>query len=125
MKLNHEQCSQLPFPIGCRVWYNIRTDELPSSGGGGAVTNTSTSTAVRSVDHGDGTEHRSAPVDAESSDIGQTSIRGPLTFEHGVVSAAYLDVMVSNILYEVKPDGGVDTETTLGEFSGPVQYDFR
>ena len=26
MKLNEEQCSNLPFPVGCRVWYNMKLD---------------------------------------------------------------------------------------------------
>ena len=116
MKLNQEQCSHLPFPIGCRVWYNIRTDDF---GGSGAATNASTSTVVGAVGRGAAATEQgsSAPLSSESAVIGPNSIHGPLTFEHGVVSAAYLDVIASNILYEVKPEAGMEDEKTLGEFS--------
>ena len=93
MKLNQEQCLNLPFPIGCPVWYDIR------------VTN-------------DGGRHHHAAAAAaaaasERREYDDTNRRGDssgelfeFAFKSGIVSAAYLDIAASNILYEITPANG-------------------
>jgi hypothetical protein len=113
VKLQPDQTENLPYPVGCEVWYNIRT-------GGDGIAAKNEKTRQKSEGGGGMTKHgdlmmkkwgsllggnASDDVDAKNKVIaGQNSTcYSQLTFCVGVVSAVYLDLMASSIGYEVTP----------------------
>ena len=98
MKLNLEQCSNLPFPIGCRVWYDIKLD---------ARNNVAANDISGAVNHGAVMERKwGALLGGIASD--EKRHHDTFSFRRGFVSAAFLDMMASNILYEITPINDVD-----------------
>jgi hypothetical protein len=104
MKLNEEQCSNLPFPVGCRVWYNPKLDELRCND----ISNANK----------DSTLHAAAAMEQKWGDglLGESNtavaaVKAVLTFKSGIVSAVYLDMAVRAIMYEISPlnDDGEET----------------
>jgi hypothetical protein len=89
MKLNEEQCSNLPFPVGCQVWYNINLDELRCN-------DISNANAL----HAAAMEEKWGGLLGASNTAAAKAV---LTFNSGIVSAAYLDMNVRSIMYEISP----------------------
>ncbi|KAL7505756.1 hypothetical protein ACHAXN_006671 [Cyclotella atomus] len=102
MKLNEEQCSNLPFPVGCQVWYNINLDELRCN-------DISNANAL----HAAAMEEKWGGLLGASN---TTAAKAVLTFNSGIVSAAYLDMNVRSIMYEISPLND-DGETSSPEKS--------
>eukprot|EP00804_Cyclotella_cryptica_P016816 CCRYP_001808-RA/>CCRYP_001808-RA protein AED:0.02 eAED:0.02 QI:136/1/1/1/1/1/4/2242/969 len=118
MKLHPEQCQNLPFPVGCHVWYDLR----PGRHDDGGVINGGIGADPSGVDLEStiGTEEyndilvkkwgylldvegsASTSVAAESKDTKDPSHQ-TMSFSSGFVSGAYLDLAASTILYEVTP----------------------
>ena len=92
MKLNQEQCLNLPFPIGCPVWYDIRVTNY----GGRQHHAAARATMSERREYDDDTNRRGDSSGALFE----------FAFKSGIVSAAYLDIAASNILYEITPADG-------------------
>jgi len=93
MKLNQEQCLNLPFPIGCPVWYDIRV-----TNDGGRQHHAAAAASERR-EYDDDTNRR-------GSTATKRGVLFEFAFKSGIVSAAYLDIAASNILYEITPANG-------------------
>ena len=100
MKLNEEQCLNLPFPIGCLVWYDIRIKN------DGEKYHAAATISERREQYD--TEKRGGSSGGTDNTATATN-RGvfEFAFKCGIVSAAYLDIAASNILYEVTPANGL------------------
>lgn len=96
MKLNEEQCSNLPFRVGVRVWYNIKFDAL---GGDCHVA------ARKGVHHGQIMKEKSGAslCTTDASRELPVVLGNNFTFNVGVVKEVNLDMntVPPNILYQI------------------------
>ena len=100
MKLNEEQCAQLPFDVGGRVWYNVNVDSMRDCDAVGK----------ESVEHGRAMEQKWGHLlgiaeSTESAAAGGTKSHdhGVFTFNSGFVTSVYLNMNTAppGILYQV------------------------
>jgi hypothetical protein len=104
MKLDEEQCSNLPFPVGCRVWYNLKLDELRCN----EISNTNKDSTL----HAATMEQKWDGLLGESN-TAVAAVKAVLTFKSGIVSAIYLDMAVRAIMYEISPLNDDAEETSF------------
>jgi len=124
MKLHPEQCINLPFPVGCQVWCNLRScggDESGIVNGGIGAERSGMELESKSGM----VEHSDVPVKNSGSRLGlggsaSTSyVAETVSFSGGFVSAVYLDLVASTILYEVTPIANSDKfDAKKTSFSG-------
>ncbi|KAL3782418.1 hypothetical protein ACHAWO_007107 [Cyclotella atomus] len=101
MKLSEEQCSNLLFPVGCRVWYNPKLDGLRCNDMPNANKDSALHAAAMEEKWGAllGTSSNAAAATVEDESQG----KAVLTLNSGIVSAAYLDMNVRDVMYEISP----------------------
>lgn len=113
MKLHPEQCQNLPFPIGCKVWYDLRSGR----GDEGGIVNGSVGAEWSGIElesKSGMAEQSDLPVNKWASHLGlgggasTNDAAEALSFSDGFVSAVYLDLVASTILYEVTSSANFD-----------------
>ncbi|KAL7522506.1 hypothetical protein ACHAWX_007201 [Stephanocyclus meneghinianus] len=113
MKLHPEQCQNLPFPIGCKVWYDLRSGRGDESG----IVNGSVGAEWSGIElesKSGMAEQSDLPVNKWASHLGlgggasTNDAAEALSFSDGFVSAVYLDLVASTILYEVTSSANFD-----------------